>query len=421
MKRTTPQQQREFAVDVVRRLRDAGYEAYWAGGCVRDHLIGREPQDYDVATSARPDQIRKLFTRRRTLPIGAAFGVITVLGPRGAGQIDVATFREDLAYRDGRHPDGICFSTAQQDAERRDFTINGLFYDPQNDEVIDFVGGQADLQAKMIRAIGAPQHRFKEDKLRMLRAVRFAATFGFEIEEETFHALRTMAPDIVVVSAERIGEEMKRMLLDPGRQRALRLLRDSGLLHILLPELERLFDDECPRWEETLNVLNALVSPTPALALAALLHKLDNPADVTTVGQRWRWPNKVIGRARWIVAHHRRIEDARRRDWAEIQRLLVHRGADELLALREAIASPDDPDVRYCRERQSLPGDQLDPEPLISGDDLVARGLRPGKIFSTILKRVRDAQLRGKIATRQQALHLADRIAAEDRHERPKE
>ncbi len=415
MKRTIPQRQREFAVTVVRRLRDAGFEAYWAGGCVRDHLMHRLPQDYDVATSARPDQIRQVFTHRRTLPIGAAFGVITVLGPAGAGQIDVATFREDLQYHDGRHPEGVCFTTARQDAERRDFTINGLFYDPQNDRVIDFVEGQADLRANLVRAIGAPQQRFEEDKLRMLRAVRFAASFDFDIEAETFQALQSMASEMTVVSAERIGQEMRRMLLDPRRERALRLLRDARLLHVLVPEVESLLEDSGVRWKETLAVLSALESPTPALAVAALLHGLDNAAVVTSVGHRWRWPNRVTGRARWIVEHHQQVEDARHRDWAEIQRLLAHQGADELLALREAIASPHDPDVRYCREKRALPDEQLNPAPLISGDDLVGHGLRPGRIFTTILRRVRDAQLRKQISTRQQALRLADRIVAEHR------
>jgi poly(A) polymerase len=229
--------QREFALDIVRKLRAAGYDALWAGGCVRDQLLGLVPKDYDVATSATPDQIRDVFGRRRTLPIGAAFGVITVLGPRSAGQIEVATFRADAAYSDGRHPDSVTFTTAEHDAERRDFTINGLFYDPIAETVVDYVGGQQDLRDRIIRAIGDPRLRLTEDKLRMLRAVRFAATFRFEIEPETFRAIQEMAGDITSVSAERIGMEIRRMLLDPNRAVALELLKESGLLAHVLPEV----------------------------------------------------------------------------------------------------------------------------------------------------------------------------------------
>src|SRR5208337_2552590 len=189
---------RQFALEVVRRLRGAGFEAYWAGGCVRDELLGRRPKDYDVATSAAPPEIRGLFGQRRTLPLGAAFGVITVLGPRPAGMIEVATFRQDADYSDGRHPDHVTFSSAREDAARRDFTINGMFFDPIDGQVIDFVGGQEDLRNQLIRAIGSPRLRFGEDKLRMLRAVRFTAAFGFSIDAETAAAVCEMAAEIAV-------------------------------------------------------------------------------------------------------------------------------------------------------------------------------------------------------------------------------
>src|SRR3954470_14577492 len=209
--------QREFALDVSRKLREAGFDALWAGGCVRDELLGLTPKDYDVATSATPDQIRDLFGHRRTLAIGASFGVITVLGPRDAGQIEVATFRTDAAYSDGRHPDSVTFTTAEHDAERRDFTINGLFFDPLAEKVVDYVGGQQDLKAHILRAIGNPRLRLSEDKLRMLRAVRFAATFNFSIESDTLLAIQEMAPQINTVSAERVGSEIRRMLVDSNR------------------------------------------------------------------------------------------------------------------------------------------------------------------------------------------------------------
>ena len=232
-----PQEQRRFAVEVVHKLRNAGFEAFWAGGCVRDQLLGRTPKDYDVATNATPLQIRELFGRRRTLAIGASFGVITVIGSKAAGMIEVATFRKDAAYSDGRHPDHVTFSSAREDAARRDFTINGLFYDPLEDRIIDFVGGQDDLTSKTIRAIGNPRERFAEDKLRMIRAVRFSATFDFALEEETRAAIREMADQIGVVSPERIAMEMRRMLVDASCVAAVRLLLSTNLAAAVLPEI----------------------------------------------------------------------------------------------------------------------------------------------------------------------------------------
>ncbi|MCD4726297.1 MAG: CCA tRNA nucleotidyltransferase, partial [Pirellulales bacterium] len=212
-----PKEQRRFALEVVRRLRAAGFEAYWAGGCVRDQLIGRTPADYDVATDAEPERIRALFGRRRTLALGAAFGVISVIGPKPAGLVEVTTFRRDAAYSDGRHPDSVAFSTAAEDASRRDFTINGLFYDPIGQQVIDFVGGQKDLAARLVRAIGSARDRFAEDKLRMLRAVRFTAAFDFTLDAEARRAIAEMAAEIHVVSPERIAVEMRRLLADRNR------------------------------------------------------------------------------------------------------------------------------------------------------------------------------------------------------------
>src|SRR3954469_11160504 len=260
--------QREFALEIAQKLRAAGFESLWAGGCVRDELLGLTPKDYDVATSATPDQIRDLFGHRRTLPIGAAFGVVTVLGPRAAGQIEVATFRTDAAYSDGRHPDSVSFTTAEHDAQRRDFTINGLFYDPIAKKVVDYVNGQEDLQRRTIRAIGDPRLRLSEDKLRMLRAVRFAAAFNFQIEPETLHAIQEMAPQITTVSPERVGAELRRMLLDPNRATALELVRQTNLLPHVLRALAKLSDEQ---FIETKRLLHALKHPSLATAFAALL------------------------------------------------------------------------------------------------------------------------------------------------------
>ncbi|HEV3237319.1 MAG TPA: CCA tRNA nucleotidyltransferase, partial [Gemmataceae bacterium] len=230
--------ERDFAIQVVRQLREAGYQALWAGGCVRDELLGLMPQDYDVATDARPEQVQKEF--RSTVAVGASFGVIEVLGPLadiGRLTVEVATFRSDVSYSDGRHPDAVVFSSAKEDALRRDFTINGMFFDPLADELIDYVGGKQDLEAKIVRAIGDPKIRFEEDKLRMLRAVRIAARFNFSLDEATAKAIRGMANEIQVVSAERIAEELRKLLLSPHRARGVRLLDETGLANVLFPEL----------------------------------------------------------------------------------------------------------------------------------------------------------------------------------------
>jgi tRNA nucleotidyltransferase/poly(A) polymerase len=400
-----PAAQRAFALEIVQKLRAAGFDALWAGGCVRDQLLGLEPKDYDVATSATPDQIRDLFGRRRTLPIGAAFGVVTVLGPRAAGQIEVATFRTDAAYSDGRHPDSVTFTDAQHDARRRDFTINGLFYDPVAEQVVDYIAGQQDLNAHIIRAIGNPCLRLSEDKLRMLRAVRFAATFNFTIDPATMHAIQEMAADITTVSAERIGMEIRRMLLDPNRTGSLRLLRETNLLPHVLPEVAGLPDDA---WRQTLNRMTRLNSPTLSLALAALLLSVD--ADVHEVGRRLRYTNKENDRVAWLLCNLVTIAHAHSIPWPKLQRVLVHDGAEELIALAESFSDADDPALAFCRERLAWPADRLNPPPLIDGADLIRQGLTPGPHFSALLEQIRDAQLNGEISNRDEALALADRL-----------
>ena len=223
---------------MVRRLREANHEALWAGGCVRDELLGLTPKDYDVATSARPEEVRKLF--RRTIAVGMSFGVVDVIGPRhdhGHLTIEVATFRSDVSYSDGRHPDAVVFSSAREDALRRDFTINGMFYDPLDDRLIDYVGGQDDLRAGVLRAIGDPRQRFDEDKLRMLRAVRMATRFGLAFDPATEAAVKALAGEIRVVSAERIADELRKMLADPRRARGMSLFFELGLAAVVLPEL----------------------------------------------------------------------------------------------------------------------------------------------------------------------------------------
>jgi hypothetical protein len=434
---SNPTRQRAFALEIVQKLRAAGFEALWAGGCVRDELLGREPKDYDVATNATPDQIRNLFGHRRTLAIGASFGVVTVIGPRVAGQIEVATFRTDASYSDGRHPDSVSFTDAEHDAQRRDFTINGLFFDPIRGQVVDYVGGQIDLEHRTVRAIGDPRLRFREDKLRLLRAVRFAATFDFAIDPATEHAITEMAGEITTVSAERIGMEIRRMLLHSSRARAIRLLRETGLLDHVLPDVARLSPE---RFATMLQVLDSLREPSLPLAMAALLSNLpetegteyevrDTESCVEVVnsplpaprrvpsgwlpailGRRLRYTNREVDRTAWLLANRPIVAAAPEIPWPSLQRVLVHDGTSELLALQTASTGPDDPAIVFCRQRLAWPLERLNPQPLLDGSDLIAHGLEPGPRFADLLEAVRDAQLNGEVTTRDEALALVDRL-----------
>lgn len=407
-----PEKQRAFALQVVERLVEAGYTAYWAGGCVRDQLLGRVPKDYDVATNALPDEVRSAFGKRHTHAVGAAFGVITVVGPRGAGHVEVTTFRRDAAYSDGRHPDVVEFSSPVDDAGRRDFTINGLFYDPLRSEVIDLVGGRADLEEGIVRAIGDPRARLAEDKLRMLRSVRFAATFGFRLDAETGAAIADMAEEIVVVSAERIAQEMRLLLVLPARAEGIRLLDEVRLLPVLLPELALLRGS--PDWTNTLRVLDSLQAPAFPLALAATLHRVPAAADaVANVSRRWKLSNKERDRAAWLVNQQDALRDAVTAYWPRVQRLLITPGIDDLIALHEAVAAVSGKNtagLQFCRSWLNRPAVELNPPPLICGHDLIEHGLAPGAIFQRLLEQIRDAQLEGKIATRAEALALARRL-----------
>jgi poly(A) polymerase len=416
---------RRFAVQVVRRLREYGHVAFWAGGCVRDQLMGQMPKDYDVATDATPQRVQEIFGRRRTLFIGAAFGVVTVVGRKGEGQIDVATFRCDQAYSDGRHPDAVVFADAEQDAHRRDFTINGLFYDPLADRVIDYVGGVEDLKQRRIRAIGDPDARLTEDKLRMLRAVRFAARFDFVIEEKTWEAIVRHAPELVIVSAERIAAEMRLILTHDSRARGVELLAESGLLEVILPEARLWRSEEAgkgrtpvengaARWRRTLEILRRLKAPTFAVALAALLRELHQarPGDdlPRVVAQRWKLSSDEREGVEKLLAEEAIIRTAPQQPWPRLQRVLTSPRCDELLAYCRAVAEVVDGTtaaIDYCRSKLALPPEQLNPPPLISGDDLKRLGVPPGPVYRQLLDAVRDAQLQQQIHTRAEALELA--------------
>lgn len=409
---------RQFAVDVVRTLRDAGHQALWAGGCVRDQLLGRTPKDYDVATSARPEQVRDIFGHRKTLAIGAAFGVITVMGPKPIGQLDVATFRRDAAYSDGRHPDSVTFSDSKEDAQRRDFTINGLFFDPLAEQVIDYVGGQEDLRAGVIRAIGAARDRIAEDKLRMLRAVRFAATFGFELEEQTMLAIREQAPELVVVSAERIAAELRKMLVLERRRLAVELLASANLLEIILPEVRGL---PSSAWQQTLAILERIPAPSFTLSLAALLRPLaTTAADLaqvsSTVCRRLKLSTEESTQVQRLLRDEPLLRRASEFNWPQLQRLLVTPGVEAVLDFGAAVSHVLDPhaqELDLCNRMLELPTALINPQPLITGEDLKPLGLPPGPQYRLILDQVRDAQLESLINTPEEALALAKTIAGQ--------
>jgi poly(A) polymerase len=442
-----PLTEREFAVDVVRRLRDAGHEALWAGGCVRDELLGLVPKDYDVATSARPEEVRRLF--RRTVAVGMSFGVVEVLGPHspsGPLKVQVATFRSDGAYSDGRHPDQVVFSSAREDALRRDFTVNGMFFDPLAGEVIDYVGGRADLAAKVLRAIGDPAERLAEDRLRMLRAVRLATRFGFALDPDTAAAIAAMAHGIGAVSAERVADELRKLLVVPCRARGMELFMDLGLAAQLLPELlpMRGLPQGPPAaptgdlWGHVLRVLE-LLGPEASfpLAFAALLHDVGKPRTVGRTPDRYTFyyhehvgkrltgeialrlklSNDERERAEWLVEKHQILCDARQMRTSKLKTLLAHPGIGELLALHraDALASGRDTGhVDYCEGLlREWTAEDLNPPPLLTGHDLIKAGIKEGPLIGKLLAALREAQLDGTIKTTKEAWELIWRLLKE--------
>jgi poly(A) polymerase len=438
--------EREFAIEVVQRLRQAGHEALWAGGCVRDELLGLVPKDYDVATDSRPEEVCRIF--RRTVAVGLSFGVVEVLGPRtptGPLKVQVATFRSDGTYSDGRHPDAVVFSSAKEDALRRDFTINGMFFDPLDNRLIDYVGGQDDMRAGVLRAIGDPATRFTEDKLRLLRAIRFATRFDLRLEAATEAALRAMAEEIRVVSAERIAEELRRLLVYPARARGVNLLYDVGLVAPLLPELLEMKalpqgPPHAPTgdlWDHVMRVLD-LLGPDPSfpLAFAALFHDVGKRRTVGRTPDRYTFYyhedvscRMVSGacyrlklstsereRIEWLVKKHQFLCDARQMRPSKLKKTLGHSGIHELLALHraDAIATGRSAEhVDYCEQLlREWSETDLHPEPLLTGHDLMALGLEPGPKFKELLDAVLDAQLDGTIQTQAEALALVKRLLA---------
>jgi poly(A) polymerase len=433
---------RRFATEVVRQLRAAGFQSLWAGGCVRDLILGQTPADYDVATDATPDQVIGVLPFH-TVPVGISFGVVRVLDPRHSGvEVEVATFRSDGAYVDGRRPQSVVFGSPQLDAERRDFTINGMFLDPLTEELFDFVGGQEDLKRRLLRAIGDPLARLREDKLRVLRAVRLAARFQLQIEPRTDAALRSMAGLVVTVSAERIAQELRRMLVHPTRAHAMNLALDVGIIAAILPPLAQMrgvfqgtpIQPEGDLWDHTMLVLE-LLPPDPSftLAFAALLHDVGKPQCIDIDQGRVHFPNheqvgtriavrlcrslKLSGAEReritWLVANHQNLGEARKLRESKLKQVLAQPGIAELLALHKAdcVASTGSAkDVEYCEfYLRELPSGPIKPPPLVTGDDLVRHGQKPGPSFRRILDEIRAAQLDGKLHSKREALEWLDR------------
>ena len=418
---------------ILRTLNDCGYRAYLNGGCVRDLLMGREPKDWDVATDAAPEAVRRLF--ERTVDVGARYGIVTVL--LDDGSYEVARFRRDGEYEDGRRPREVEFTGPEADARRRDFTMNGMFYDAGSGRVIDYVGGREDIGKRLIRAIGDPEKRFSEDYLRMLRAVRFAARLDFAIEPETLAAIRAGAERISEVSAERIRDELTLILTEGGAAAGARLLMDLRLMPAILPEVADMegvpqppeFHPEGDVWTHVCLMLEHLEEPTRTLAWGVLLHDIGKPSTYAVadrirfnrhevvgaemagdICRRLRMAKADVERISQLTAHHMRFRNVREMRSSKLKRFLREEYFPELLELHriDCLASHGMLDLHeFCSER--LAGESredLEPSPLVNGRDLIAMGFSPGPRFKEILAAVEDAQLEGAVRSREAALEL---------------
>ena len=397
---------------IIDQLRSAGFVAYLAGGCVRDALLGRQPKDYDVATNAVPQAVRDLFGSKSTVSFGASFGVIGVLPPRQRGSerrsiepTEVATFRSDGEYSDGRRPDSVHYGEAREDALRRDFTVNGLFYDTHSHEVIDYVAGQTDIESRTLRTIGDPHQRFGEDRLRMLRAVRFATTLGFQIEPETLAAVRAHASELGAVSSERIGAEMRRVLVHHDAALGLKRLLETGLHHQVLPELE---GADLDQFSLLLRPIDGLSFP---LSLAFLISVTqDATAALHQIGQRWRLANDELRQAGAAAKHWNTVARAANLPWSAVQPVLIDRDAGVIFEFAAAMVAAEGADasgIQLARAALEKPPGELNPPPLLTGDDLTELGFQAGPQFRTILQTIRAAQLDGEIKTVEAAIARA--------------
>lgn len=432
---------RELANRICTTLRAKGYQAYLVGGCVRDIVLGREPVDYDVATDSTPDEVARIFPA--SLPVGAQFGVVVVSDD--SAQVEIATFRSDVGYSDGRHPDRVEYAkTPRDDVRRRDFTINALLLDPESGEVLDFVGGRDDLRAGIIRAIGDADQRFGEDKLRMMRAVRFAARFGYTIEPATFDAIKRHAPRIREVSAERLRDELTKLLTEGAARRAFELLDETGLLEQVLPEIARMkgveqppeFHPEGDVWRHTLMMLEGLKPGGSAtLAWGVLLHDVGKPptfkppagpggrirfdehvevgtAMAREICRRLRFSNEDTEQIAALVANHLRFKDVPQMRPSTLKRFVrLNRFEEHLELHRLDCAASHGQLENYQLVRRFLaetPAKEVRPPRLVTGDDLLAMGFRPGPLFKSILEALEEAQLNGKICNRKEALEFVE-------------
>ncbi|MBT4500695.1 MAG: CCA tRNA nucleotidyltransferase [Gemmatimonadetes bacterium] len=417
------------ALQIVERLQQQGFCALLAGGCVRDGLMGLQPKDWDVATDADPGAVMRLF--ERTIPVGVKFGVVIVVLEEG--QYEVARFRRDGQYLDGRRPGQVEFSGPEADAQRRDFTVNGMFREPVTGELIDYVGGREDIERRLIRAIGDPSQRFAEDYLRMLRAVRFAARFSFEIEAETFAAIRTQAGKIEQISAERIRDELTRILTDGQAARGMQLLLEAGLLEVLLPEVAAMdgvgqpeqFHPEGDVWTHVKLALEKLEDPEPTLAWGTLLHDIGKPPTYEesdrirfnghdAVGAkmargicgRLRMSNDDTERICQLIAHHMRFRHVGEMRAGKLKRFLREEYFPELMELHrvDCLACHAQLDLYdFCRERLAAGEEELRPQRLLTGRDLIEMGFPPGRLFREIFDALEEEQLEGRIVDREQA------------------
>ncbi len=426
-------EQFNLALNITKRLNSKGYKAYFAGGCVRDLYMQKTPNDVDIATNAKPDDVISLFNR--TIHVGKQFGVIIVI--LESTHFEVATFRQDKEYIDGRRPKCVVFTDEKHDVLRRDFTVNGLLYDPECEEIIDYTDGINDIDAKVIKAIGEPEKRFNEDKLRLLRCVRFAVKLGFEIEAKTYNAVKQLASEINVVSAERITEEIKKILLSPDPARGIELLNKTGLLKQILPELTALkgvkqpeeFHPEGDVYKHTLKMLDLMQNPSFELAMAVLLHDTGKPAtyekrdrirfsghekvsaEITlNACERMRLSNASTKKIHALVLNHMKFKDVKNMRESKLKRFLRTDDFTDHLELHRLDCLSSHgllENYDFCKQKLNKYKNEkteLKPKPLITGKDLIEMGFKPGPMFSKILTETENLQLEGKINTKNAAV-----------------
>jgi poly(A) polymerase len=430
----------DVALTVIRQLRAKGHTALLAGGCVRDILMRRRAQDYDVVTSARPEEVKAAF--EHTIPVGEKFGVVKVV--EGGVEFEVATFRSDQEYKDGRHPEGVVFTTMHEDAMRRDFTINGMFYEPVEGKVIDYVGGQVDVQQRVIRAIGDADARFNEDYLRMLRGVRFATTLDFKIVGPTLKAIVANAEKITEISPERIRGELELILVSPRRATGIELLDSTGLLAPILPEVAagkgvkqgKKLHPEGDVWQHTILAMSLLDNPSFEFALAVLLHDVGKPVTADPDGEHLFLDHERVGEkmvreiaarlklskretetVAWLVRYHMTLKDAAKMRKSTLKRVLGHELFQELAEMHRIDAMASNKDLtsyNFAMEaRKSISEEALKPAALVNGEDLAAIGVARGPLMGKILSRIYTAQLDEQVKTKEEALELAAKLAAE--------